>query len=445
MRATLLVALILLVSPAAGAEDRPWAARSAIRVGEKEFTRAAVGRRMVELYGSGMIGIHVAHLQLRAQLERKEITIPDEAIEEQRTRFVDSLTKVGLTLKDYRHRMRIGVATQEKAIWNFAASKALAAEVGIVEQEIPAYLNINQPLHPVDRIEQRDDPTFIRVGRKKQAIPVEVLVRELLPLLGAPERKRLVDRLMTEAVVNDAVRSVPATSAEVLDRLIAERRERIRKASSGRVDLETFLSRQGRTLANLRRTLDRQERLRSAIIGQRDVTDDQLRAHFGRWKDFFAGKLVRARHIFFRPAAPGGPEEWKAALDRAAAVRKQLVEGASFADMALRHSDDTLTRLKQGNLGYFPRKSPAMDDAFASIAFTLEPGRLSKPVQTSQGYHLLEVTGVKDGEEVSFESVRERVRSDFADSRAVAWVSEKKRGLPVKVLWDEFRVEEGGK
>jgi peptidyl-prolyl cis-trans isomerase D len=79
-----------------------------------------------------------------------------------------------------------------------------------------------------------------------------------------------------------------------------------------------------------------------------------------------------------------------AALERARAVRDEILKGAPFAEVAKRESADTVSGSKGGDLGEWTKGSFAAP--FDSAAWKLPLNTLSEPVLTEFGYHLIEVT-----------------------------------------------------
>ncbi len=77
------------------------------------------------------------------------------------------------------------------------------------------------------------------------------------------------------------------------------------------------------------------------------------------------------------------------ALARVQALRKEIKQGAPFAEVAKRESADSATAAKGGELEPFGRG--AMDPAFERAAFSLPPGTVSEPVLSAFGYHLIQV------------------------------------------------------
>ncbi|NQU41392.1 MAG: peptidylprolyl isomerase [Lentisphaerae bacterium] len=80
------------------------------------------------------------------------------------------------------------------------------------------------------------------------------------------------------------------------------------------------------------------------------------------------------------------PVEQAKALDAIRAIEKELKAGAAFEALATRESD---CGDNNGDLGTFPRGQ--MVEEFEKVAFALEPGAISGPVETPFGCHLIKV------------------------------------------------------
>jgi peptidyl-prolyl cis-trans isomerase D len=82
-----------------------------------------------------------------------------------------------------------------------------------------------------------------------------------------------------------------------------------------------------------------------------------------------------------------------AALARADSARADIVGGEPFADVAKRESADTASAAKGGDLGEWTKGT--MDAAFDSAAFSLPLNKVSRPVLSQFGFHLIEITSRK--------------------------------------------------
>ena len=112
-----------------------------------------------------------------------------------------------------------------------------------------------------------------------------------------------------------------------------------------------------------------------------------------------------AQDLMVRIGAGGMPsEQAKAKID---ALRAQLVAGADFAAIAKKDSDDTVTSVKGGDMGWFPAQ--AWGNAVGTQIQALKDGELSQPFQSDVGWHLIKrlASRVTD---VSTQAARESAR-----------------------------------
>lgn len=87
--------------------------------------------------------------------------------------------------------------------------------------------------------------------------------------------------------------------------------------------------------------------------------------------------VARARHILV-------PTQ-----DQCEALKKQIEEGADFAEVAKKHSQCPSGQ-RGGDLGEFGPGQ--MVEEFDEVVFSGEIGKTLGPVKTQFGYHLIEIT-----------------------------------------------------
>jgi peptidyl-prolyl cis-trans isomerase D len=125
-------------------------------------------------------------------------------------------------------------------------------------------------------------------------------------------------------------------------------------------------------------------------------------------------KRVRARHVLVRLPEKASAADEDAARKKIEALAGRARKGEDFAKLAQENSDDTGTRSKGGELGFF---GPGlMAKPFEEAAFALKPGEISAPVRTRFGWHLIQVEEVQEPEVIPLE----RARADIARELAVA-------------------------
>jgi parvulin-like peptidyl-prolyl isomerase len=97
---------------------------------------------------------------------------------------------------------------------------------------------------------------------------------------------------------------------------------------------------------------------------------------------------VRARHILVKAAQNDGDAARAESKRVAEQIRKQLIDGAGFADMAAKHSDCP-SKQKGGDLGSFGRGQ--MVKPFEDAAFSQKENAIGPVVETQFGYHIIQV------------------------------------------------------
>lgn len=123
------------------------------------------------------------------------------------------------------------------------------------------------------------------------------------------------------------------------------------------------------------------------------ITDEDLKKVYDSKKNEY--EQVGARHILIAfkgsPAAqPGKPElTEEQAKAKAEELRKKIVGGASFEELAKTESDDTGSGANGGTLGEFSRGQ--MVPEFDKAAFEAKVGEVTPVVRTQFGYHVIKV------------------------------------------------------
>src|SRR5207247_1603267 len=92
-------------------------------------------------------------------------------------------------------------------------------------------------------------------------------------------------------------------------------------------------------------------------------------------------------HILITPGAAADGD--RHAKELADSLRREIVKGADFADLAKRFSQDPGSGAQGGDLGFFARGR--MVKEFNDTSFALRAGAVSQPVKTQFGYHLIKV------------------------------------------------------
>lgn len=146
--------------------------------------------------------------------------------------------------------------------------------------------------------------------------------------------------------------------------------------------------------------------------GTIDVNEEILRGYYENNEDEFGLPEQRqASHILILVAADAEQNAVDEAQAKIDALAERLGNGESFAELAKQNSQDPGSAASGGDLGLFGKG--IMDPAFEAAVFALEEGEVSEPVRSSFGFHLIKLTGIKDGSVKPFDEARTQVEAAY--------------------------------
>ena len=222
--------------------------------------------------------------------------------------------------------------------------------------------------------------------------------------------QQILDAIVTERLLEKeaAARGVKATPEDV-DAYVKEIKER------GGLDDAAFtaaLERQGLTPQAYRERVEKElvktQLVAREIRGRVSVSDEDIERYYEAHREQYrTGGGVTVRDIFL--AVPPGADD--AEVERvhaqAVALREEAGSRRAFARLAEEHS--ALPGAKEGGvLGTF--KQGEMADELDRVVFALEPGAVSEPVRTAEGFHILRVDEVVDAEYRPLDDVKDEIR-----------------------------------
>lgn len=249
---------------------------------------------------------------------------------------------------------------------------------------------------------------------------------EMLPRL----KEQVINELITQSLLRHFVseQNIEVKQEEMEKGLQAIRDNLKNNPATADQPLEELLESQGQTIERFKDTLRIQIALDQFV--QKGIDDTQLRDYFQKNIDRFSEEKVTASHILVDTRQLKTQQEQDAAKEKIEHVKKEIANGADFAEMAKQYSDCP-SKEAGGDVGTFPRKG-AMVEPFAEAAFKLNVGEVSEPVKTEFGYHLIKVTAKEGKKEITFEEAKEKVKGDLK--------GQKSREL-LKGLWDKATIE----
>jgi peptidyl-prolyl cis-trans isomerase D len=125
-----------------------------------------------------------------------------------------------------------------------------------------------------------------------------------------------------------------------------------------------------------------------------EVSEDALRAYYEAHADEYE-QPAQAHVSYVTISRVPNAADSTTALERARAIREEIIAGTDFEAVAARESADSANRDTGGDLGEVERG--AFVPPFEEAALALRPGQLSQPVLTRFGYHIIRLES-RDGD-----------------------------------------------
>jgi len=174
------------------------------------------------------------------------------------------------------------------------------------------------------------------------------------------------------------------------------------------------------------------------------ITDDEIKEfYYQNHAAFRYPQVMRACHIFVACKAEEGPEKREKARQRAEELLKMVgpEPAKTFVGLAQRYSDDKVTAPRGGDLGFFEREGPGLNEPFKNAAFALKEGEVSGVVETDYGYHIIWSTDHEQSLEEARGFVREILVQKKKTERFLQWLEDAAQKIKVVRLFDPVKFE----
>ena len=157
-----------------------------------------------------------------------------------------------------------------------------------------------------------------------------------------------------------------------------------------------------------------------AVEGKAATTDENMKKVYEEAAKQITGEQeVHARHILVETE------------DQAKKVAEDLKKGADFAELAKKESKDPGAS-DGGDLGFFTKDQ--MVPEFSAVAFALEPGKISDPVKTQFGWHVIKVEEKRTRKAPDFEQVKPQIETYVVRKAQADYVAKLRTAAKVERL-----------
>ena len=286
-------------------------------------------------------------------------------------------------------------------IWDPPLVNGIAAEV---ENEIITFEELRREMAPLLRQVQGEARSPAEFDQKMKALYLEVL-------------QSLADRII---IVNEFHKKVADKKFGPIPRSIIENEfdsVLLEDFNNDRTQLLAHLRQQGLTMREFRKRLHEQI-IVSVMRGQMrrsqsEISPEKIESFYNENKiHFYQEESVRLRLIMLKPIAE---ESSDLLMQTARKIIDELNKNAKFEDLAQRYSQDS-RKNRGGEWGWINRAD--LREELSEVAFDLDIGQHSDPVQLSGQVFIMQVDDKRDEGIQPLLEVRERIENILVDQLA---------------------------
>lgn len=230
-----------------------------------------------------------------------------------------------------------------------------------------------------------------------------------------PEEMEKIEKEMTENIINRELlaQKALADGAVASDAVVKKNIESYKKQFPDEAMFKASLDQMGMTEEKLeervKKGLSIKKLINRDVIQDIKVTEEEMKRHYDVFQSsFMEPEMVKASHILVTVDKTADESQKQQAFEKISTLEARIKNGENFAALAIENSDCP-SKTKGGNLGFFRREQ--MVKPFSDAAFALQVDEVSGIVETQFGYHLIKVTDRKAPQMLTYEKVKDDIRT----------------------------------
>jgi peptidyl-prolyl cis-trans isomerase C len=242
-----------------------------------------------------------------------------------------------------------------------------------------------------------------------------------LETLAADQLRRVNTVAAKQHEIETLILTTPEAASVMLpEASVAASLEEIRERYAGDEDFHADLRRIGLDATSLRQAVERDMVVEAVLekvgAGATAVSDTDVEIFWFMHMDRFRRAETRVlHHILVTINEQLAGSERPAARAKIEAIHARLAKSPErFAEQALKHSECP-TAMNGGLLGSVPRGQLYAE--LEAVAFALEEGALSAPVESELGYHLIHCEAINPARQSRLDEVRASIREHLERQR----------------------------
>ena len=280
------------------------------------------------------------------------------------------------------------------------ALSMIASENSMNLEQFKESLDANNDSYVKLRDQVRKELIIQRVQRGKVGANIEISEQEIENFLNSEEgRSKLAEQYNVQQILLSLSSSAPENEVNLVKEKGADLIERYKEGESFEKLAATYTSDQnaleGGSLG-WRKSSELPSLFSNVVVKMKvGEISELIRSgagfHIIRLSEK-RGEVVKfedqtlVRHILIQSSEIRSENQTKELINE---IHQELIDGEDFKQLARQHSEDPGSKMEGGELGW---SSPdSFDPAFEAVMNSIDIGEMSKPFQSSFGWHILEV------------------------------------------------------
>ena len=319
--------------------------------------------------------------------------------------------------------MKIGKAILAGVLATFLSAAVQAAVmdriVAVVNDEVITLSEWESAFLPY---QERMDASYQGPDREKAAADSKLMLLN-----------RMIDNLLMEQEARKT--GITVSNGEVTEAIKDMQKQR--KISED--EFIKSLEQEGLTLDSYRKgirdQLMRIQLIRREIRSRVTVTDEEIGEYYRKHREDYEGnETVRIKQILFvlpNEADAAGKEKIRADAE---AVHKRLINGEPFNELSARYSQGP-EAAGGGDIGYIEKG--AILHEVDEVAFSMPLNQISNVIESSIGFHIIQVIDRRGGSVKAIDSVREEIREKIErekmEKKFSEWLDELRKKSHIEI------------
>lgn len=206
--------------------------------------------------------------------------------------------------------------------------------------------------------------------------------------------KRLARKTLNKVIDHELIsQESQKLKIKDVDKKVEGKLQAMRKKYQTEERLDNYLKMKGITIEELKGNFKKRvyldEYLKIKGISEPEIPEEDIKSFYDSSpKAYSREETIKVSHILIKTEENAGPEGKEKTWKKAEKIRKEILGGKDFAEMAKNHSECN-SASGGGSLRYIKRGY--MPEEFEKVAFTLKIGAVSEVVETKFGYHIIKV------------------------------------------------------